>query len=106
MSLKAQNGKKTGDELGDGQKACKNYENREENVDLSATSKSTASMERTSCEQASKLRWISETERSQAKPRRIVAMENSFVGGDVRETASFFFSEATSVNLFTVLWRY
>jgi hypothetical protein len=43
---------------------------------------------------------------SQAKPRRIVAMENSFVGGDVRETASFFFSEATSVNLFTVLWRH
>ncbi len=69
---------------------------------LSATSKSTVSMERTSCEHASKLHWISERE----KPRRIVAMENSFVGGNVRETASFFFSEATNVNLFTVLWRH
>lgn len=34
MSLKAQNRKKTGDELWDGQKACKNYDNREENVDF------------------------------------------------------------------------
>ncbi len=53
MRLKAQNRRKTGDELGDGQKACKNYGNREENADMNATSKSTVRMELTSREQAS-----------------------------------------------------
>lgn len=104
MSLKAQNGKKTGDKLGDGQKACKNHDNREENVDLSATSKSTVSMERTICEQASKRRWISETERSQAKKDRGDGelIRRWPCAGD----GVVLLREATSVNMFTVVWRH